>query len=154
MVRRIRSGQWTFNTRLSNPAISTRTCGTVKAGVCIFSPPGLLCQEPASQQRQALMVVPALPCPHLIVAQTCFALGPLQAILHAMLRLVHPCELPQRVACYLVGQQVVVFERPVAVLLAEDHQRFRHGGTLALRLGLYQGPDRLYHQRSLLTVTN
>jgi hypothetical protein len=35
-VRSFRVGVWTFRTRFSSPAISTRSTGTVKAGVCFF----------------------------------------------------------------------------------------------------------------------
>src|SRR4051812_8346199 len=63
-------------------AISPWTCGTVKAGVWIFPPPGLLREEPGGQQRQSLVVVPPLPGADLVVPQPGLPLGPLEALLH------------------------------------------------------------------------
>src|SRR5215213_7347031 len=106
-VRSFRVGVWTFRVRLSSPAISTRSTGTVRAGVCIFPPPGFLAEEPGRQQRQAPVVMPALPRPDLVVGQPRLALGSLQTLLDPVLRLVHPTHLHRRVARYLVAQQVV-----------------------------------------------
>src|SRR3954451_7555106 len=145
---------WTFSNRSSIPAISTRTCGTVKAGVCIFPPPGFLAQEPGGQQRQALVVVPALPRPDLIVRQAGLALGLLDALLYPVLRLVHPRHLFWRGASYLVAQQVVMLETAVGLLLPEDQQQLRHVGRLALCLGLHQRPGHLRQQRPLLAVAH
>src|SRR5436190_23870102 len=118
----MRVGVWTFRTRLSSPAISPRTRGRVKAGVWIFSPPGFLGEEPGGQQRQAHVVMPPLPGPHLVVGHPCLALGSLEALLYPVLRLVHPRHLHRRVAGYLVAEQVVVLVRPLCLLLPEDQQ--------------------------------
>src|SRR5437773_11957989 len=101
-------GRWAFKSRLSSPASSSRTCGTVVAGVCIFSPPGFLRQEPGRQEGERLMVMPSFPCPYLIVRQPRLTLGTLQAFLDPMLRLEHPRELAQRRAHRRVRQQVVM----------------------------------------------
>src|SRR5205809_8103453 len=107
-MRRARPGPWQFSRRFSNRASSSRTWGTVSAGVRIFSPPGLLRQEPGGQQRKRLVVVPALPGPHLVVGQARLALGTLEALLHPVLRLEHPRELVLGLGPHHVGQQVVV----------------------------------------------
>src|SRR5262245_64704966 len=113
MVRRTFPARWACNIRLSSPAMSTRTCRTVSAGVRIFSPPGFLRQEPGGQQRQGLVVMPTLPGPHLVVGQPRLPLGTLQALLDPVLRLEDPRELPQRVAQHRVAQQVVLLEGAV-----------------------------------------
>src|SRR5262245_46978312 len=114
---------WACNIRLSSPASSTRTCRTVSAGVRIFSPPGFLRQESGCQQRQGLMVMPPLPCPDLVVGQPRLPLGTLEALLDPAPRLEDPGELRQGAPQHRVGQQVVMLERPVPLLLPEDHQR-------------------------------
>src|SRR3954452_25130344 len=108
MVRRRCVGEWLSSTWFTPLANIKPPCRTVSAGVRIFSPPGLLRQEPGRQQRQRLVVVPPYPGAHLVVAQPRLTLGPLQALLDAVLRLEHPRELPQRRRHPGVGQQVVV----------------------------------------------
>src|SRR5262249_57100389 len=72
--------------RCSRAAMHQRSCGTVSAGVHFFPPPGFLRQEPGGDERQGLMMMPATPCSNLVVGQTRFSLGTLQALLDAMLR--------------------------------------------------------------------
>ena len=71
------------------PAISCLSCGDVSAGVCIFSPPRLLSQEPRGEKGQGLMMMPGHPVPHLIVSQTRFPLGTLEAFFDPVLGLGH-----------------------------------------------------------------
>ena len=52
------------------------------AGVCIFSPPRLLIQEPRGQERQGLMMMPGDPVPHLIVDQAGLSFGTLKTLRH------------------------------------------------------------------------
>ena len=49
------------------PAINCLNCGEVIAGVCIFSPPRLLIQEPRGEQRQGLVMIPCYPVSYLVV---------------------------------------------------------------------------------------
>src|SRR5262249_62026273 len=111
MVRRPWPARWTCNIRLSRPARSTRTCRTVSAGVCIFSPPGFLRQEPGGQKRQGLVVMPTLPGPYLVVGQPRLPLGTLQALLDPVLRLEDPGELPKRLPQPRVAQQECILPR-------------------------------------------
>ena len=94
-LRQMRAGPSTFSFRCNNKAMTMASCGTVNAGVHFFSPPGFLHQEPRGDQSQRLVMMPALPGPHLVVGQTRLARGPLQALLDPMLGLECPGELRQ-----------------------------------------------------------
>ena len=78
------------------PAISCRNRGDVNAGVCIFSPPRLLIQEPRGHERQGLMVMPGDPVPHLVIGQARLPFAPLQALLDPMRQFGHPAKFDQR----------------------------------------------------------
>src|SRR5437764_6279696 len=95
------------------PAISCRSCGTVSAGVRIFSPPRLLVQEPRGQQRQGLVMMPRYPIPHLVVGQPRLTLGALEAFFDPMLRLGYTRELRQFDSGVGVRQVVIMLERAV-----------------------------------------
>src|SRR5271156_3195790 len=106
------------NARFKSRAIIFCTCGTVSAGVRIFSPPGLLREEPGRDQGQRLMMMPTLPRPYLIVRQPRLALGAMQHLFDSMLRLEHPSEFFHGRGQDLVRQQVIVLPCPVRLLLA------------------------------------
>src|SRR5436305_14746749 len=84
------------SSRWKTAAMHQRSCGTVSAGVHIFSPPGFLRQEPGGDERQGLMMMPATPGSNLVVRQARFSLGTLQALLDAMLRVEDAGKLRQR----------------------------------------------------------
>ncbi len=63
----------------------SRICCTVIAGVHFFSPPGFGHQKPRGDERQNLMMMPALPVANLVVGQARFALGASDAFFDAML---------------------------------------------------------------------
>src|ERR1700739_567607 len=104
----MRAGRSHFNIPFSTWAIIVCTCGTVSAGVRIFSPPGLLRQEPGRQQCQGLMMVPTLPRTYLVVGQAGLAFGTLQAFLDTMLRFEDPSEFLQRHRHPGIRQEVIV----------------------------------------------
>src|SRR5437016_5956721 len=97
-------------------------CGTVSAGVHIFSPPGFLRQEPGADERQGLMMMPATPRSNLVMRQARLSLGAFQALLDAMLRVDDTGELRQRRLRARRREGIIVFERTVRLLLAEHHQ--------------------------------
>ena len=72
------------------PAINCLSWGEVNAGVCIFSPPRLLIQEPRGQQRQGLVMMPCYPVSYLIVGQPRLTLSTLKTFLDPMRRLSYP----------------------------------------------------------------
>ena len=76
----------------------SRIWGTVIAGVHFFSPQAFGHQEPGRDEREGLMVVPALPIPNLVVRQTRFALSTLNTLLDAMFGLGHSAELANSVS--------------------------------------------------------
>src|SRR5438132_10621081 len=116
--------------RWKTAAIHQRSCGTVSAGVHIFPPPGFLRQEPGGDERQGLMMMPAAPRSNLVVRQACFALGTLQALLDAMLRIEDTGKVRQRRRRARARESIIVFERPVRLPLAEYHQHlFRSGAA-------------------------
>jgi hypothetical protein len=86
--------QWSF--LCSNDASIVPTCGRVSAGVCFFPPPRLLREKPGRQQRERLMMMPATPCANFVIGQPGFALGSLQALFDAVLRLAHAGEFTKR----------------------------------------------------------
>jgi hypothetical protein len=61
-----------------------RTCGTVRAGVYFFPPPGFQYQKPQGNKREYLMMLPAHPGTDLIISQSGLALGSLKAVFNAM----------------------------------------------------------------------
>src|SRR6476646_2301199 len=154
MVRWITSTRSHPNARRSRRATAQRTCGTVNAGVYFFSPPRLLDQEPRRHQGQGLVVLPTRPRPHLILPQTRLALGPLQTLLDAVLRLEHPRVLGQRRLHGRVGQQVIVLATAIGLLLAEYHQHLRHVRRLAFGACLHQPRRHLHLHRPLLALTH
>src|SRR5262249_41933419 len=117
LVRQTYSVRSQPNARWKTAAIHQRSCGTVSAGVHIFSPPGFLRQEPGGDDRQGLMMMPATPRAHLIVRQACFALGTLQALLDTMLRIEDTSKLRQRRLRARARERIIVFERTVRLLL-------------------------------------
>src|SRR5215467_4900007 len=96
LVRQVYSVWSQPSARWQMAAIHQRSCGTVSAGVQIFSPPGFLRQEPGADERQGLMMVPATPPSNLVMRQARFSLGTLQALLDAMLRVEDAGKLRQR----------------------------------------------------------
>jgi hypothetical protein len=98
--------------------------------------------------------MPTAPGPHFIVRQPRLAFGPLQALLHPMPGLEHPRELRQRQIEHRIAQQVVVFPRPVALLLPEDHQHLHGIRHPAFATCLRQRPDALHHHRTFLPRTD
>src|SRR5581483_6133335 len=68
------------------------------------------------------MMMPAAPRSNLVVRQARFALGTLQALLDAMLRIEDTGKLRQRRLRAGARKSIIVFERTVRLLLAEHHQ--------------------------------
>ena len=131
-----------------------RTWGTVSAGVRFFPPPGFQRQEPGGDERQGLMMMPPLPGADLVVGQTRFAFGPLQALFDPVLRFEHPREFgPGRVE-RRVRQQVIMFPTAVTLSLAEHHQEFRCLRRLAFGTRLHQRARGLHYHRPFRAVTH
>ena len=61
--------------------MSWRVCGSVRAGVFFFPATSFVVEEPGRDQRQRLMMMPAVPAADLVVAQSRFTLAALQAII-------------------------------------------------------------------------
>ena len=104
----------------------SRTCWSVMAGVYFVSPTGFRHQEPSGDQRERLMMVPALPIADLIVGQAGFTLAPLDALFDPMFRFGDAGKLQQLRLTRGVGQIVIRFEHPlvIAVAIADHDQDF------------------------------
>src|SRR5580700_442319 len=150
----MRSQRWQPRRRFNTPAIMVRTCGTVNAGVRIFSPPGLLREEPGCQQRQSLMMMPSLPRANLVVCQTRFPLGTLQDFFDPMLGLEDPGEFLEWCCQRGARQQVIMLPSAVFLALAKHHQELRHLRGLPFGSRLYQSADNLRHQGPFLTIAH
>ena len=154
VVRRICPARQQPRERSSNPAIMIRTCGTVNAGVLIFSPPGLLREEPGCDQRQCLMMMPSLPRTNLIVGQACFSLGTLQAFFDPMLGLEDTSEFLKGCCQGCVRQQVIMLPTTILLMLTKHYQELRCLRALAFGSGLHQPSDHLSHQWPLFPIAH
>ena len=94
-------------------AISRRACGTVRAGVWIFSPPRFLVEEPRGDQCESLVVVPPQPIADLVVAQARFALAAVEAFFDAVFGFGDASEPLKRGVSGGVREVVVVFESSI-----------------------------------------
>jgi len=125
------------------------------AGVHLFSPPGFPDQEPGSDQRESLMMMPASPIPHFVVGQPRLALAPPNAFLDSMLRLRHAGQLFQWRRRIRIRQIVVVLHLAIFPHRTRDHQEFlRRVPAAALGPGHHRGLGDLHDQRSFLAVTH
>src|SRR5438445_12226099 len=137
--------------RWKTAAIHQRSCGTVSTGVHIFSPPGFLRQEPGGDDRQGLMMMPATPRSNLIERQACLSLGPLQTLLAAMLRIEDTGKLRQQCLRARAREGIIVFERPIRLLLAEHHQDLFRSRAASIGLRRHAPLHGFDDQRSFLT---
>src|ERR1043166_7973044 len=112
---------------------TSRSCGTVSAGIFPPKPPPLQLQEPQRQQRERYVVVPAHPRAHLVLPQPHLAFARPEQHLDLV---------PLAVDCRQLGQRHLRrrgTERvPDARLLshrAQDHQALARAGAAVLVLG-------------------
>ena len=134
----------------------SRTCCTVIAGVHFFPPPGFADQEPSSNQRERLMMVPAFPIANLVIGQSSFTLGALYTFLDAMFRLGDAGEFSQLYVCRSVGQGVVGLEDAAVVALAKtNHNEYFFMSLLASMSAAHDASlDGFDDEWSLCTITH
>src|SRR5918994_5184503 len=119
-------------------AMPSRTCGSVMAGVDFFSVSGFPQQEPGGDQRERLMMVPAVPVSNLIVRQAGFALAALDTFFDSMLGLGDAREFGQRRLDGRVGQVVVGLDDPLLITITiTDHDQYFRVLRLPLRRAGY-----------------
>src|SRR5438132_12407106 len=97
------------------------------------------------------MMMPAAPRSNLVVRQACFALGTLQALLDAMLRIEDTGKVRQRRFRARAREGIIVFERPIRLLLAEHHQDLFRSRAASIGLRRHAPLHGFDHQRSFLT---
>src|SRR5262249_13430488 len=107
-------GAATASTACSNRLASG---SVIPVGVFPPPPPPLQHQEPHRQHHQTLVVMPAAPALHLVVAQPQLPLAAQEAVLHRPARVTDLRQLPQRAALSCVAQVVLGVRLLVAAAL-------------------------------------
>ena len=135
-------------------AQANRICGSVSAGVRIFSPSRLFGQEPRGDQRQSLVMMPTLPVADLIVRQAGLAFASLETVFDTVLGFGNAREFGQLRIRVCVRQIIVGQRFSTLIAAADDHQDFGRLSATTIRLGNHRNGDDLDGQRPLFTVAH
>src|SRR5271155_423317 len=138
VLLRLRAGEL-FTSRCSSIAlaINCRSCGEVRTGVWVFSPPRLLVEKPRGEECQGLVMMPGYPVPHLIIRQANFPLGSFETFFDAMRRLGDSSQLAQRHLGIGVRQIIIMLVRSIRLMLPRNEQKLVRSGPASRRPRLH-----------------
>ena len=111
----------------------------------------LQCEEPGRQDREGHVVMPADPGSDLVVGQSCFALGPLEAFFDQVAILGNSNEFGKRDGQVCIGKIEAILG---IVLEGAGHQERLYGTDVLLILGLNGNADRLDFHGAHLSRTD